>query len=99
MSAALAFGQLPDDAAVNDVGARLEPEDGVRQGDRACLLAVERGDLKLHITRPSSASCPQQVLPPHLSAPPAWQQPLCGPLVAAPPRARLFGGGVSAFRF
>src|SRR5262245_54235960 len=56
VGAALAFCQLPDDAAMNDVGARLEPENSVGQRDRAGLLAVERGDLNFHITRPSSAS-------------------------------------------
>src|SRR4029077_484459 len=83
MRAALAFRQLPDDAAMNDVGARLEPENRVGQRDRAGLLAIECGDLDFHITRPSSASslrracfrpslrllrCPLL----HLRAPRAW---------------------------
>src|SRR5262249_21678236 len=56
VGAALTLRQLPHHAAMNDVGARLESENGVRQRDRASLLAVERGDLNFHITRPSSAS-------------------------------------------
>ena len=50
--AGLALGELPNDAAMNDVGARLEPENGVGHGDRAGLLAVEGSDFQLHITRP-----------------------------------------------
>src|SRR4029077_17387705 len=96
MSPALAFGQLPHDAAVNDVGARLEPEDGVRQRDRTCFLAVERGALKLPITRPSSASCPQQVWPARPSAPawrlPPWQASARRPVVL-PLRVRLAARG------
>src|SRR5690349_15213772 len=56
--AALTLGELPHDATMNDIGARLESKNGIRQRDRARLLAVERGDLNFHITRPSSASWP-----------------------------------------
>ena len=52
VGAALALGELPVDAALEDVGARLEPEDRVRQAHRAGLLAVERGDLQFHVMRP-----------------------------------------------
>src|SRR5262249_8435823 len=84
MGAALAFRQLPDDAAMNNVGARLESENGVGQRYRASLLAVERGDLNFHITRPSSASWQlracfrpsRRPVSPHLWAPPAWLRPL-----------------------
>src|SRR5262249_1372428 len=48
MSAGAALGELPHDAALNDIGARIEPEDRVRHGDRAGRLAVESGDLEFH---------------------------------------------------
>ena len=48
--AGLPLGQLPNDAAMNDVGARLEPENGIGHRDRAGLLAVEGGDFQFHIT-------------------------------------------------
>src|SRR5579885_362420 len=48
MRAAPALGELPDHAAVNNVGAWLKPENGVGQRDRAGLLAVEGGDLHFH---------------------------------------------------
>src|SRR5215469_5214205 len=56
VGAALALRQLPHHAAMNDVDAWLQSENGVGQCDRASLFAVERGDLNFHITRPSSAS-------------------------------------------
>ena len=49
--AGLALGQLPHHAAMNEVGARLEPEDGVGHRDRTGFLAVERRDLQFHVTR------------------------------------------------
>src|SRR5580693_5077326 len=57
MRAALTLGQLPHDTAVNNVGARLETENGIGQRDGARFFAVERDDLEFHITRPSSVSC------------------------------------------
>ena len=54
VGAALALGELPVDAALDDVGARLEAEDRIRQRDRAGFLAVEGGDLQFHVTRPPS---------------------------------------------
>src|SRR5262249_24413029 len=69
---------------MNDVGARLDAENRVGQRDRAGLLAVERGDLNFHITRPSSASWQQRACfrPWHrpvsldLWPLPAWLRPL-----------------------
>src|SRR5262249_37917900 len=84
MRATLPLCQLPDDAAVNDVGARLKTENGIRHGDRARFLALEGGDLELHITRPSLVSwqlraCFRPLQRPallHLWALPAWPRPL-----------------------
>src|SRR6185295_3871465 len=59
VSAALALGELPVDAALQDVGTRREAENGVGQRHRAGLLTVERGDRQLHVTplpyRPQAA--------------------------------------------
>src|SRR5262249_25081772 len=44
MGAGAALGELPDDAALDDVGARLEAEDRVRPRDRAGRLPIEGGD-------------------------------------------------------
>src|SRR5262249_23245514 len=52
MRAALAFGELPTHAAMQDVCSRLEAKDRVRQFDRTCRLAVERDDLEFHIRPP-----------------------------------------------
>src|SRR6516225_145108 len=76
--------QLPDDTAVNDVGARLETENSIRHSDRPRFLALEGGDLELHITRPSLVSwqlwaCFRPLQRPallHLWALPAWLRPL-----------------------
>src|SRR5690242_6925255 len=65
---ALSFGQLPNDAAVNDVGAWLKTKNSVRHGNRACFFAVEGTDLELHVTPPSSVSC-RRSCPLHPSAP------------------------------
>src|SRR5664280_3348622 len=54
MRAALALGELPVDAALQDVAARLEAEDRVRQIDRTGFLAFQRGDFQFHVTRPPS---------------------------------------------
>src|SRR5262249_61989443 len=48
VGAGTAFGKLPDDAALNEILARLQPEDRVGQVDRALLLAGKRRDLELH---------------------------------------------------
>src|ERR1700679_193814 len=52
MGPAAALRQLPHHTAVDEVGARLRTENGMGQGDRAGLLAVERGDFQFHVTRP-----------------------------------------------
>src|SRR5262249_30272763 len=49
------LGELPLDATLQDVGARLEAEDRVRQIDGACRLAVEGRDVELHDHAPSFA--------------------------------------------
>src|SRR5262249_27998243 len=54
MGTALALGELPVDATVQDVRARLETENRIRQLDRAGRLAVERHDLQFHVTHPPS---------------------------------------------
>src|SRR6201987_5887441 len=56
VSAGLALVELPLHAAGDDVGARLETEDLVRQLNRACGLAFEGRYLKFHVTRPPSQS-------------------------------------------
>src|SRR6185312_6125115 len=62
--AALTLGQLPIDAALDDVGPRLKPEYCVRQLDRSGFLAFEGGDLHFHITRPPSQEQPPQARAP-----------------------------------
>src|SRR5262245_3754103 len=54
MSAALTFGQLPADTALQDIGTRLETEDRVRQVDRTRSCTIERADLDLHLSHPSA---------------------------------------------
>src|SRR6185436_3542055 len=48
MGAALALGELPDHVALNEIVARLEAEDLVRQRDFAAVLAFEGGDFEFH---------------------------------------------------
>src|SRR5262249_37027722 len=50
--AALAFGELPAHAAMQDVRPWLEAKDRVRQFARPRRLAVERHDLEFHVTYP-----------------------------------------------
>src|SRR5262249_26981014 len=50
MSAGAALGELPNNAALNEIGARLQPEDRVRYGDRTGRLPVEGGDFQFHVT-------------------------------------------------
>src|SRR5262249_50383702 len=50
MSAALPFGQLPDDATLQDVGARRKSEYAVRNGHRSGCFAAERRDVQFHVT-------------------------------------------------
>src|SRR5581483_12432005 len=51
---ALTLGELPIDAALDDVGPRLEAEDRIRQLDRTGFLPFEGGDLHFHVTHPPS---------------------------------------------
>src|SRR5262249_6098944 len=62
--AALALGELPVDAALDDVGPRLKAEDRIRQLDGSGFLAFEGGDLHFHITRPPSQEPPPQAREP-----------------------------------
>src|SRR6516162_11263237 len=48
MGAALTLGELPAHATVQDIGARLQTEDGVRQVHPARRRAVEGRDFELH---------------------------------------------------
>src|SRR6267378_146791 len=48
----LTFGELPVDAALDDVLARLEAENLVRKLNRAGRLAFKRCDFQFHLTRP-----------------------------------------------
>src|SRR6185312_2345762 len=48
----LALGELPVDATLDQVGARLQAEDVLRQADRTRFLTLEGGDLHIHLTRP-----------------------------------------------
>src|SRR5262249_28387708 len=46
------LGELPPDAALEEVGARLEAEDRIREVDGARLGVVESRDLQFHLTHP-----------------------------------------------
>src|SRR3954452_7839112 len=52
VGAGLTLGELPIDAALDQILARLQTENGVRQLDRAGVLAFKRGDIQFHLTRP-----------------------------------------------
>ena len=87
MRAGAALGQLPDDAAVDQIGARFEAENGVGQCDRAAFLAVEGGDLQLHVTFPFSVPAvswrARAWLPPS-ALPPLSELPLAARALVAP---------------
>src|SRR5262249_38885233 len=51
---ALALGELPAHAAMQNVCSRLEAKDRIRQVDRTRRLAVEGHDLEFHVTLPRS---------------------------------------------
>src|ERR1051325_388390 len=53
--AAAALGKLPDDAALDQVGARLKAKDVLVERNRARFLAVESGDFEVHHAPPSCA--------------------------------------------
>src|SRR5467141_2242942 len=63
VSPGLTFGELPVDAALDDVLARLETEDLVGQLNRASRLAFKRCDLQFHLTRPPARPALQQAQP------------------------------------
>src|SRR5579883_3380650 len=46
------LGELPQHAALHDVGTRLETENGVRQLDRSGRGAIQHGDCHFHVTPP-----------------------------------------------
>src|SRR6478752_5256907 len=48
--AALALGELPAHATMQNVCSRLEAKDRIRQVDRTRRLAVERHNLEFHVT-------------------------------------------------
>src|SRR6187431_727464 len=52
VGAGLTLGELPVDAALDDVLARLEAENGVRQLNRTSRLAFKGCDFQFHLTRP-----------------------------------------------
>src|SRR5690349_1861025 len=54
LRAGLALVELPLHAARDDVGARLQTKDGVRQLHGASGLALECDDFQFHLTRPPS---------------------------------------------
>src|SRR5947207_10542587 len=57
----LALGELPLHAALNDILARLETENLVRQLNRTGGLAFKRCDFQFHLTRPPAR--PELTLP------------------------------------
>src|SRR6187397_1733645 len=70
--AALTLGELPVDAALDDIGPRLKAEDRIRQLDRSGFLPFEGGDLHFHITRPPSQEQPPRAQEPRpASVPPS----------------------------
>src|SRR4051794_25602882 len=52
MGAGSPLGELPDDVTLDQVLARLQPENLVGQRDRTGLFAVDGFDFQFHITRP-----------------------------------------------
>src|SRR5438477_12907117 len=52
VGAGLTLVELPLHATLDDVGARLEAENGVGKLDRACRLAFKGCDFQFHLTRP-----------------------------------------------
>src|ERR1700733_13151874 len=65
VGAALALGQLPHHAAMNDVGTRLEPENLIGHRDRTGTLAVEARDFQFHVTHSPRLGRPQPEPSPH----------------------------------
>src|SRR5262249_14589256 len=66
VSAGASLGELPDHAALDEISARLKPEDCVREFDGARLLAFQRRDFQFHVTPLPSAQ--QTLLRPELSS-------------------------------
>src|ERR1700726_3290823 len=52
VGAGLTFGELPVDAALDDILARLQTENLVGELNRTSRLALERCDFQFHLTRP-----------------------------------------------
>src|SRR5262249_55060914 len=53
--AGAALGELPDNAALDQVGTRLKAKDVLVERNRARFLAVEGGDFEVHHAPPSCA--------------------------------------------
>src|SRR5262249_43063996 len=58
VGAGAALGELPDDAALDEILARLQPEDRIRQIDRTLRLAVQSRDLEFHGHAPRAGDAP-----------------------------------------
>src|SRR3981081_861636 len=56
----LTLGELPVDAALDDILARLQAENLVRKLNRASCFAFKRCDFQFHLTRPPARPAPQQ---------------------------------------
>src|SRR5690242_14943105 len=54
MGTGLTLGELPVDAALDQVLARLKAENPIRELDRARSLAFEGGDVQFHVMHPPS---------------------------------------------
>ena len=86
VGAGLTLGELPANHALQDVGARLKPENVIGKRDRAVRLAVEGGDLQVHHSAPFSSVAGAASQP----EPERRRLPTCGsrPASAHPSAAR-----------
>src|SRR5216683_1019371 len=79
VGAGAALGELPNDAALDEILTRLQPEDRVRQVDRALLFAVKSRDLEFHGHAPCAGDAPSLPEGGGSAAPPATRNlPGCG---------------------
>src|SRR5712671_3591054 len=78
VGAGAALGELPDDAALDEVLARLQPEDRIRQVDRALLFAVKSRDLEFHAHAPCAGDGPTPVWSASTAPPATRNLPGCG---------------------